>query len=145
MSVLDFRNMVKFFGGSEPSEAEQKELFKEAAVMVLARAASADTNVKAVEVEQVQSLLKDATGETFTSGEIRTAASSELFEKQPLEKYLSRVSRKLLHEDRVRLIELLSSVVKSDDRVSVMEIDYFNVVCSALNATPAEILGLEAD
>lgn len=145
MSVVDFANIVKFFSGSEPSEAEQKELFKEATMMVLARATSADTNIKKVEVEQVQTLMKEATGVEYSSADIRTAANSELFERQPLEKYLSSVARKLNNEDRIRIIHLLGRVVHSDDRVSYMEIDYFNLVCRALNATPAEVLGLVAD
>ncbi|MFK8017916.1 MAG: TerB family tellurite resistance protein [Gammaproteobacteria bacterium] len=145
MSVVDFSNIVKFFSGSDPSEAEQRELFKEAAMMVLARATSADTNIKKVEVEQVQTLMAEATGETFSIADIRTAASSELFEKQPLEKYLSSVARKLDNKDRIKIISLLGSVVHSDDHVSFMEIDYFNLVCTALNATHAEVLGLVAD
>lgn len=145
MSVVDFKNIVKFFKGSEPNEAEQRELFKEATMMVLARATSADTNIKKVEVQQVQELLKEATGQEFSEGDIRTAAKSELFETQPLEKYLSGVARKLDNKDRIQIISLLGRVVHSDDRVSYMEIDYFNLVCRALNASPAEVLGLIAD
>jgi len=113
VSVVDFSNIVKFFSGSDPSEAEQQELFKETAMMVLARATSADTNIKKVEVEQVQTLMAEATGETFSIADIRTAASSELFEKQPLEKYLSSVARKLDNKDRIKIISLLGSVVHS--------------------------------
>ena len=145
MSVVDFANIVKFFKGSEPNEAEQRELFKEATLMVLARATSADTNIKKVEVEQVQALMQEATGQEFSAADIRTAAKSELFESQPLEKYLSGVARKLDNKDRIQLISLLGRVVHSDDRVSYMEIDYFNLGCRALNATPAEVLGLVAD
>ncbi|MFK7888681.1 MAG: TerB family tellurite resistance protein [Gammaproteobacteria bacterium] len=145
MSVVDFANIVKFFGGSEPSEDEQKELFKEATMMVLARATSADTNIKKVEVEQVQALLKEATGEDYSTGDIRTAAQSELFETKPLEKYLGGVARKLNDQDRIRIIALLGRIVHSDERVSEMEVNYFNLVCGALNATPAEVFGLVAD
>jgi len=145
VSVLDFANIVKFFKGSEPNEAEQRELFKEATMMVLARATSADTNIKQVEVDQVQALMKEATGQEFSAGDIRTAAKSELFESQPLEKYLSGVARKLNNEDRIQIISLLRQVVHSDDRVSYMEVDYFNLVCRALNATPADVIGMVAD
>ncbi|MEM9533275.1 MAG: TerB family tellurite resistance protein [Pseudomonadota bacterium] len=145
MSLVDFGNILKFFGGTEPSPEEQKVLFKEAALMALARATSADTNIKQVELEHVQGLLLEATGEEFSLGDIRTAAKSEVFESQPLEKYLAGVARKLANNDRIKLIELTGRVIHSDDRVSQMEIDYFNKVADALNATPAEVLGLIAD
>lgn len=145
MSVVNFGNILRFFSGSEPNPAEQQELFKEVAMMVLSRATSADTNIKQVEVQQVQAVLLDATGEDFSTGDIRSAANSELYEKQPLEKYLSGVAGKLNNADRIKVISLLGKVVHSDDRVSYMEVDYFNKVCGALNATPAEVLGLVAD
>ncbi len=66
MSLVDFGNILKFFGGTEPSPEEQKVLFKEAALMALARATSADTNIKQVELEHVQGLLLEATGEEFS-------------------------------------------------------------------------------
>lgn len=144
VSVVDFANILKIFGGSEPSDAEKKELFKEATLMVLARATSADTNIKKVEVSQVQALMLEATGEEVSAGGVQTAASSQLFESQPLEKYLGSVSRKLDNDDRVKIIQLLAKVVQSDDRVSYMEVDYFNLVCGALGATPADVLGLVA-
>jgi len=93
----------------------------------------------------VQGLLREATGEEFEIGEIRTAAKSEVFESQPLEKYLSSVAKKMKNEYRVKLIELVGRVIHVDDRVSQMEIDYFNRICACLNATPAEVLGLVAD
>ncbi len=145
MSEGTFSNILKIFGGKEPTEEEQSVLFKEAALMALARATSADTNIKQVELEHVQALLREATGEEFEIGEIRTAAKSEVFESQPLEKYLASVAKKMKNEYRIKLIELVGRVIHVDDRVSQMEIDYFNRVAAALNATPAEVLGLVAD
>ena len=65
MSVRDFRSILKFFGGSQPTPEEQEQLFKEAAMMALARATSADTNIKQVELEHVQDLMREATGEVL--------------------------------------------------------------------------------
>ena len=65
----------------EPAEDEKNELFKEVALMILARATSADTNMQHVEVEFVQETLKRVTGESFTIPEIKIAAHSEIFER----------------------------------------------------------------
>ena len=43
----------------------------------------------ALTMSAVQRLLETLTGETFSTADIRVAAASELFEEQPLEKYLS--------------------------------------------------------
>ncbi len=145
MSVGDFSSILKFFGGSQPTPEEQEELFKEAAMMALARATSADTNIKQVELEHVQDLLREATGDEYSIGDIRTAAKSEVFESQPLEKYLAGVAKKLENHDRIKLIQLVGRVIHVDDRVSQLEIDYFNRVAAALNATPADVLGLMAE
>ncbi|MEM1091541.1 MAG: TerB family tellurite resistance protein [Pseudomonadota bacterium] len=145
MSVGDFSSILKFFGGSQPSPEEQEVLFKEAAMMALARATSADTNIKQVELEHVQDLLREATGDEYSIGDIRTAAKSEVFESQPLEKYLAGVAKKLENQDRIKLIQLVGRVIHVDDRVSQLEIDYFNRVAAALNATPADVLGLIAE
>lgn len=145
MSIVDFKNIRRFFNGSDSGNDERDELFNEVAMLVLARATSADTNIKAVEVEKVQQLLEETTGNSYTTAEIRTAANSELFETMPLERYVSKAARRLSDAQRVRLIKLLATTVHSDDRVSYMEIEYFNKVCRAMSATPAEILGLVAD
>ena len=42
--------------------------------MTLARATSADTNIKNVEVERVQEVLKARTGDDFSAADIRVAA-----------------------------------------------------------------------
>lgn len=142
MSVVDFRNILKFFGGSEPTPEEQQALFKEAALMALARATSADTNIKQIELERVQALLKKSTGDDYTVAEIRTAAKSEVFETQPLEKYLSGVGKKLGRAHRIAIVELLARVIRSDDRISNLETDYFDMVANALGCTPSEVAGL---
>ena len=145
MSLVDFGNILKFVSGGEPTPEERKQLFKEAALMALARATSADTNIHLLEVEAVQQILKKVTGEEVSGADIRIAAKSELFEKQPLEKYLSGVGRKLEAKDRMTILHSLAEVIRSDERVSHFETDYFDMVANALKATPSEIVGLVAE
>ncbi len=142
MGLVDFGNILKFIRGGEPTPEEKKLLFKEAVLMALARATSADTNIHHLEVEAVQQILKRVTGEEVTVADVRVAAGSELFEKQPLEKYLSGVGRKLEARDRMTIMHSLAEVIRSDERVSRFETDYFDMVANALKVTPSEIMGL---
>jgi len=142
MSLVNFGSVLKFVRGGEPDPEEKKQLFKEVALMALARATSADTNIQGVEVETVQRILRNATGEDVSIADIRLAAHSEVFEKEPLEKYLSGVGRKLDVGDRVSIMLSLAEVIRSDERVAQFEIDYFDMVANALRATPSEIAGL---
>ena len=145
MGLIEFKNILKFLRGDEPTADEKNELFKEAALMVLARATSADTNMKAIEVKTVQEILQRVTGEEISLADIRTAAHSELFERRPLDKYLSGVGRKLDVKERVTILHCLADVIRSDQRISHFEADYFDMVAGALKATPSEIVGLVAD
>ena len=75
---------------------------------------------------------------------MRKAGRTELYETTPLAKYLASTSKKLADADRIKVVQLLAEVIKSDTEVSVLEIDFFNMVASSLNATPAEIIGLSS-
>lgn len=141
MSLLDFGTIMKFLTG-EPSEDEREKLFKETAFMVLARATSADTNIKTVELVAVREVLKEITGEDVSEADLRTAAKSYAFERQPLEKYLSKVGGKLHRSQRIAIVRALARIIKSDDRISSMEISYVDTALGALGATPSEIIGL---
>lgn len=144
MSIADLSNVLSIFGGSEPDPEKQKELFKEVLLMTLARASSSDSNIQQIEVQSIQGILKQETGEEFSVADVRKAARSDLYETVPLRKYLSSASRKLKSADRVTIIQTLAEVIRSDTEVSVLEIDFFNSVAEALKATPAELIGLSA-
>ena len=45
---------------------------------------------------------------------------------------------------RVETVNALADVFRSDANVSVLEVDFFNTVASALRVTPAELAGLYA-
>jgi uncharacterized tellurite resistance protein B-like protein len=142
MTIAMLGKVLKVFGGGEPDAGEQKQLFKETLLMTLARASSSDTNVETVEVDTVREILKRVTGEDISAADIRVAARSELFESTPLEKYLSRVARKLRLEDRVTILRSLAEVLRSDVTVSQLEVDYFDKIAGALDVNPAALAGL---
>jgi uncharacterized tellurite resistance protein B-like protein len=144
MAIVDLKNVLKMFGGSELSEEEQDELRKEVLVMTLARAADADINIQTVEVDRIREILKEHTGEEFSAADIRVAARAELYAEANLRKYLTSVRKKLRDQDRADVVSALTDVFRSDSNVSVLEIDFFNRTVEALNATPAQIAGLVA-
>lgn len=142
MAIADLKSVLKIFGGSDIGDDERHELYKEVLLMTLSRAADADINIQAAEVDRVREILKEHTGEDFSSGDIRVAAREELYAQSSLRKYLSSVRGKMAHADRVDTIHALADVFRSDQEVSVLEIDFFNGVAEALKLTPAEIAGL---
>ena len=144
MAIADLKNVLKIFGGSDLSEGEQEELRKEVMLMTLARAADADINIQSVEVDRIREILKENTGEDFSSADIRVAARAELYAEANLRKYLGTVRKKLRGQDRADVVKALADVFRSDSNVSVLEIDFFNRTVEALNATPAQIAGLVA-
>ena len=144
MAIRDLRNVLKIFGGSDIDSGAQDDLYKEVLLMTLARAADADINIQSVEVDHIQRVLKDKTGEDFTTADIRIAARAELYAEANLRKYLSKVNKKLTHRQRGEVIGALADVMRSDQDVSALEVDFFNGVADALGVTPAQVAGLTA-
>jgi len=144
MAISDLSNVLNIFGGSDISEDAQNELFKEVLLMTLARAADADINIQSVEIERIQELLKQHTGEEFSSADIRIAAREELYAEATLRKYLGSVRKKLSDDQRAEVIQTLADVFRSDAEVSVLEIDFFNRVAEALQVSAAQVAGLRA-
>jgi uncharacterized tellurite resistance protein B-like protein len=142
MSLVEFKSVLKFIRGGEPSPEEQRELYKEAALMTLARATSVDAHIKKIEVEVVQKILVEATGEEISGADIRTAAKSEIFMRKPLDKYLADLGRKLDVSGRMSILHYLAEVLEIDEQITESETVYFDMVAKALKATPSEIIGL---
>ncbi|MBO6555311.1 MAG: TerB family tellurite resistance protein [Pseudomonadales bacterium] len=143
MSISSLGGVLKIFGGGEPSPEEQTQLFKEVALMTLARATAADSNIKQIEVEMVRDVLKAHTGEDFPVSDIRVAAQSAIFERAPLERFVSASSKKLKWQNRLSIARALAEVIEADDRVTEFELNFFNQIASALDLTPAQLIGLE--
>ena len=144
MAIADLKSILKIFGGSDVSEEERQALHKEVLLMTLSRAADADINIQHAEIDRIREILKEHTGEDFSAGDIRIAARAELYAEASLVKYLNSVRDRMLNEHRVDTIHALADVFRSDQEVSVLEIDFFNSVAAALKVTPAEIAGLTA-
>jgi len=144
MAIADLKNVLKIFGGSEFSAEQENQLFKEVLLMTLARAADADINIQAAEVDRIREILKKHTGEEFSSADIRVAARAELYAEATLVKYLNSVSNKMTTAHRVETIQALADVFRSDQNVSVLEVDFFDKVVGALRVTPSQVAGLVA-
>lgn len=142
MAIADLKNVLNIFGGADVSEEQQNELYKEVLLMTLARAADADINIQTVEVERIQEILKERTGEDFSSADIRVAARAELYAEATLRKYLGSVRNKLSPAHCADTIQALADVLRSDSNVSVLEVDFFDRVATALQVTPSQIAGL---
>ena len=144
MAIADLKNVLKVFVGSEVSADRQKDLFEEALLMTLARAADADVSIQHVEVERIQQILKEHTGKDFSSADIRVAARQELYAEATLVKYLRGVEKKLTAAHCTEIVKALADVFRSDATISALEVDFFNNVVDALHVTPAQIAGLVA-
>ena len=78
----------------------------------------------------------------MTAADVRVAAMSEIYETTPLEKALRRLGSTLASEHRAMVVQALAKVIRSDTEVSGQEIEFFDMVCRAIDASPAEIAGL---
>jgi uncharacterized tellurite resistance protein B-like protein len=142
MALADLKNVLNIFGGNDISEDQQNELFKEVLLMTLARAADADINIQAAEIDKIRAIIKAHCGEDVSEADVRVAARAELYAEASLRKYLARVSKQLHHKHKVEIVQALTDVFRSDEHVSPLEVDFFNRTIEALGATPAEIAGL---
>lgn len=144
MAIADLKNVLNIFSGSDDQEGAGAELYREVLLMTLARAADADINIQTVEVDRIREILKEHTGDEFSAADVRVAAREELYAEASLRKYLSSVRSKLSASERADVVQALADVFRSDQNVSVLEVDFFNGVAAALKVTPAELAGLFA-
>ncbi|MBV1901841.1 MAG: TerB family tellurite resistance protein [Kordiimonadaceae bacterium] len=144
MGIVDFSHIIEFFGGAGtvPDAAAKKSLVEEVLLLTLSRATSADSNIGAIEVETVQKIILEMVGAEVSCKDIRVAAISDLYKEATLEKYLSNVAGNLELTDKQMILQSLSKVIEADEKVSPLEVDFFNTVASALGLTPAQLTGL---
>jgi uncharacterized tellurite resistance protein B-like protein len=143
MNIAKLGSVIKVLqGGEAKKQKEQKDLFNEVLLMTLARASRSDVNIHPVEVDTVRKLVAKITGEQVTAADVRVAAMSEIYETTPLEKALHRLSGTLKPDHRAMVVQALAKVIRSDTEVTGQEIEFFNMVAEALDASPAEIAGL---
>ena len=143
MALINFsslKNMMTNHGEDNDARA----LFEEVLLLVLARASRVDSNVDSIEVRHVQKALKEKTGAEYSEAEVQTAASSEIFETQSLERTLAKASGKLSSENKAEILHCLAELLRSDDAIRHPELEFFDHVAAALRASPSEIAGLQA-
>ena len=142
MSLASLSHILKYFAGTEPTADDLKDIVNETVLLVLARATAADTNIKHLEVESVQEIIKKNTGEDVSAKDVRMASHSGVFDSDPLERHLAKVAKKIDIHDRVMIANSLAEVILVDERVTGREVRFFNMVAEALALTPANIAGL---
>ena len=142
MTFGDFSSVLKILGGSLANEEVQEELYKEVLMVTLAQASNADANIHPLEIETIQQIMRRETGMDLTEADIRKASLSDMYEAANFRKYLRRVRGKLNEENKATILQALVAVIKSDTKINVLEIDFFNRVVDTLRMTPAEQLGL---
>ena len=140
----NFRNVLKLFGGSFASEKTQDELYEEVLFTILARASQADANIHPDEIGTIQQIMRRETGQDVTESDIRKASRSELNESAHLRKYLRGVRGRLNGQNKTAILQALVEVIKSDSKINVLEIDFFNRVVDALRMTSTERFELTA-
>ena len=143
MALINFsslKNMISNRG----DDNDTKALFEEVLLLVLARASRVDSNIDSIEIRHVQKALKEITGTEYSEADVQTAASSEIFETQSLEKTLSKASGKLSSENKAAILRCLAELLQSDDVIRDPELEFFDHVAVALRASPSEIAGLKA-
>lgn len=106
----------------------------------LARTAAADSNVKQVEVEKVQEIMRRVASTDCSAAAVNVAAKSQLFENMPLHEFVSRAAKYLSLDDRREVAQAIAEVCKADGRVSEMEAQYFNGMVSSLRLSAAELM-----
>lgn len=144
MAIADLSNVLSIFGGSSSGEESETDLFGEVLLMILARASRSDANIHPREIRDIREIMSRETGQELSELDIRKAARSELYEAANLRKYLRSVQGKLTGENRARIAKAVAELIKSDEHISVLEIDFFNGIADALKVTPAELVGLTA-
>ena len=118
---------------------EEGNLLHDTLLRTLARMSYADTNVHCGEVETIQKIYQDVTGNEVSEADIRVASRADLYEHTPFDRYLSGVQKKISTEDKMVIMCALAEVIKVDGNVSPGEIDFFNQVGNALKLNPADL------
>ena len=144
MAFGNLRRVLQLFGRSSTSEKTRDEFYKEVLMMTLAEASRADANVHPLEIETIQQIMRRETGQDLTEADIRVASRLDVYGSANFRKCLRRARVQLNAENKATILQALIDVIKSDTKVNVLEIDFFNRVIKALRMSPAEQQGLKA-
>ena len=127
---------IDYLFNQKTKEQIRDELF----LLVLSRTTSADTNIRTVEIKKVKTLLKDNLGKEYTDAQIRVAAQSKRFEKEPLHRFVGKAAKLISENDRVSLAFGMMDIMKSDERIGALERKHFNRMIKALGLSPSSLI-----
>ncbi len=137
--LTELKRMLGLVQG-EPVTAEDKDaLMKEALLMILSRATISDSNISSCEVETVQRILKDRTGEDFEAKDIRVCAISQHYESASFDSFVASLGSSLEKADRVQLAYALRDVIKADGKTSPFEAEFFNKTIKTLKLEASDV------
>ena len=142
MALVNLENL-KSLMCTESSSDSERETFKTLLFTILSKASRVDLHTDSSEVEAIQKIMLEYTGETYEAGTIRAEAIEQSQEEslRPVAKAASKLPEGL----RVLAIDALASVMRADDQISYAEIDYFNAVAGAMRLRFADVAGLLND
>ena len=142
MAIHFLESVRKIFGGTEPTEEEREKLVQEVMLMVLARATAADTNISGLEVDMVRDIIRARIGVELTTADVRVAANSEIFEEQPLPRFVASSRANLTEEERSDIMSALTEIISADDRIGTREIAFYDQIAEALEMPSAADSGI---
>ena len=125
------------------SAADECEIFKQLLFKLLTKAARIDLHTDTSEVELIQTLMLEYTGESYDTGVIRAEAAIQAQETSL--RPVAKLAAKLPENLRVLAIGALKEIMGADERISYAEIDYFNAVAGAMRLSFADVAGLLQD
>lgn len=130
--------------GAEPGDSE-RSLAHEVLLKALSRMAYADSNIAPSEVETIQRIYQETTGEALSVGDVRVGARADIYENHAFETYLKKVRGSLNDDDKKMIMMAMAAVIRADGNISPFEVEFFNEVCIALKVPPALLSDLQID
>lgn len=142
MALVDLENLKSLVKAGS-SAVDERDTFKTLLLTILTKASRVDLHTDSAEVEIIQRIMQEYTGESYDGATIRSEAIAQAQESslRPVAKLASKVSEDM----RVLAIGALKEVMAADDRISYAEIDYFNAVAAAMRLSFADVAGLLQD
>ena len=110
--------------------------------MVLARATAADTNISGIEVDTVREIILERIGVELTTAEVRVAANSDIFEKEPLPRFVASARKQLTPAECEDIMEALAQVISVDEVIGGRELAFYDQIADALQMPRAADAGI---
>jgi len=142
MALVNLQSL-KSLMTSTTSADDYRESYKTLLFTILTKASRVDLHSDGTEIELIQKIMFDYTGETYDAGSIRAEAITQA-QGESL-RPVAKLAAKLPESMRVLAIDALASVIRADDNISYAEIDYFNAVAGAMRLSFADVAGLLQD